>query len=112
MSASRDRLCRFGNGFGNKVENSMADKIVDELAGILARDNQVRAAEAAKKQSQEEKGKAAAALWKTRIEQELIPGIEPLADTLRNAGWVCNAETTPGGFKVMTDFLSAQSQRF
>jgi len=34
------------------------------------------------------------------VEKVLLPAIEPLAAMLKSAGWTCDIERTPHGFKV------------
>jgi hypothetical protein len=38
--------------------------------------------------------------WESRVEKVLLPAIEPLAAMLKGAGWTCDIERTPQGFKV------------
>ena len=38
--------------------------------------------------------------WESRVEKVLLPAIEPLAAMLKGAGWTCDIERTPHGFKV------------
>jgi hypothetical protein len=78
----------------------MSDDASSKLSKILARDNEVRAAEASKKEAQEEAGKAAAIVWKRRIQEELIPAMAPIAKSLEGAGWVCRVEQPEYGLKI------------
>src|SRR5258707_414316 len=71
-----------------------------ELAKILARDNELRDAEASEKRKQEAAVAAAVIEWESRVEKVLLPAIEPLAAMLKGAGWTCDIERTPQGFKV------------
>jgi hypothetical protein len=74
--------------------------IESELAKILARDNELRDAEVSEKRKQEAAIAAAVIEWESRVEKVLLPAIEPLAAMLKAAGWTCDIERTPQGFKV------------
>ena len=78
----------------------MSNDIERELAKILARDNELRDAEASEKRKQEAAVAAAVIEWESRVEKVLLPAIEPLAAMLKGAGWTCDIERTPHGFKV------------
>src|SRR5258705_13944951 len=78
----------------------MGSDIESELAKILARDNELREAEASEKRKQEAAVAAAVIEWESRVEKVLLPAIEPLAAMLKAAGWTCDVERTPQGFKV------------
>jgi hypothetical protein len=78
----------------------MSSDIESELAKILARDNELREAEASEKRKQEAAVAAAVIEWESRVEKVLLPAIEPLAAMLKAAGWTCDVERTPQGFKV------------
>ena len=78
----------------------MSNDIERELAKILARDNELRDAEASEKRKQEAAIAAAVIEWESRVEKVLLPAIEPLAAMLKGAGWTCDIERTPHGFKV------------
>jgi hypothetical protein len=78
----------------------VSSDIESELAKILARDNELRDAEASEKGKQEAAAAAAVIEWESRVEKVLLPAIEPLAATLKGAGWACDIERTPQGFKV------------
>ena len=78
----------------------MSNDIERELAKILARDNELRDAEASEKRKQEAAVAAAVIEWESRVEKVLLPAIEPLAAMLKGAGWTCDIERTPQGFKV------------
>ena len=67
----------------------MSNDIERELAEILARDNELRDAEASEKRKQEAAVAAAVIEWEIRVEKVLLPAIEPLAAMLRGAGWTC-----------------------
>src|SRR5712672_1148845 len=70
------------------------------MAKILARDNELRDAEVSEKRKQEAAVAAAVIEWESRVEEVLLPAIEPLAAMLKGAGWTCDIERTPNGFKV------------
>ena len=78
----------------------MSNDIERELAKLLARDNELRDAEASEKRQQEAAVAAAVIEWESRVEKVLLPAIEPLAAMLKAAGWTCDIERTPQGFKV------------
>ena len=78
----------------------MSNDIERELAKILARDNELRGAEASEKRKQEATIAAAVIEWESRVEKVLLPAIEPLVAMLKGAGWTCDIERTPQGFKV------------
>jgi hypothetical protein len=78
----------------------VSNDIESELAKILARDNELRDAEASEKRKQEAAIAAAVIEWESRVEKVLLPAIEPLAAMLKDAGWTCDIERTPQGFKV------------
>jgi len=78
----------------------VSNDIERELAKILARDNELRDAEASEKGKQEAAAAAAVIEWESRVEKVLLPAIEPLAATLKGAGWDCDIERTSQGFKV------------
>jgi hypothetical protein len=78
----------------------VSNDIERELAKILARDNELRDAEASEKRKQEAAVAAAVIEWESRVEKVLLPAIEPLAAMLKGAGWTCDIERTPQGFKV------------
>ena len=78
----------------------MSNDIESDLAKILARDNEMRDAEASEKRKQEAAVAAAVIEWESRVEKVLLPAIEPLAAMLKDAGWACDIERTPQGFKV------------
>jgi len=78
----------------------VSNDIERELAEILARDNELRDAEASEKRKQEAAVAAAVIEWESRVEKVLLPAIEPLAAMLKGAGWTCDIERTPQGFKV------------
>jgi hypothetical protein len=78
----------------------VSNDIESELAKILARDNELRDAEASEKRKQEAAVAAAVIEWESRVEKVLLPAIEPLAAMLKDAGWACDIERTPQGFKV------------
>jgi hypothetical protein len=78
----------------------VSNDIERELAKILARDNELREAEASEKRKQEAAVAAAVIEWESRVEKVLLPAIEPLVAMLKGAGWTCDIERTPQGFKV------------
>jgi hypothetical protein len=78
----------------------VSNDIERELAKILARDNELRDAEASEKGKQEAAAAAAVIEWESRVEKVLLPAIEPLVATLKGAGWDCDIERTSQGFKV------------
>jgi len=54
----------------------------------------------AKKEIKRPRFAAAVIEWESRVEKVLLPAIEPLAAMLKGAGWTCDIERTPQGFKV------------
>ena len=77
----------------------MSNDIERQLAKILARDNELRDAEASEKRKQEAAVAAAVVEWESRVEKVLLPAIEPLAAMLKGAGWTCDIERTPQGIQ-------------
>ncbi|MCD0421875.1 hypothetical protein LOC51_32080 [Rubrivivax sp. JA1024] len=72
----------------------------DDLSRMLDRDNQVRNEEHERRSAQEQAAKSAAEVWKQRVESTLIPGLKPVLEILRTAGWQASATLTQQGFNV------------
>jgi len=70
------------------------------LAAILSKDAEAWTKQQNDAQQREARMTQARNEWTEKVQKEMIPGLEPIVNMLRDAGWQCDVIKTPEGFRV------------